>query len=251
MSSVPLGNGPHVTTSPQLSPLTTKSQFGESYDAEASTNFRVTPERGNALGEGEDVQGKQPEQRKPDVAGGESGDDSCLDHGVEGTEVLNESLGDPGKTDASDESTLHRVREVREQQGISLRSMSRRLGVDIKTCRKLEDPARDLTLSELQSIQAALEVPLQDLLVDRNCLSRPVEERAKMIRIMKTAVALRELKTSQRAERMTQMLCEQLVEVMPELAEVSGWPQFGARRGKSALGRVLSQQVDMSQLYSE
>lgn len=146
---------------------------------------------------------------------------------------------------------LNRIREVREQQGVSIRSMSRRLGLDVKTCRKLEDPERDLTLSELQSIQEALDVPLQDLLVDRQSLSRPVQERAKMIRIMKTAVALKDLKMNARAERMTEMLCEQLVDIMPELAEVSGWPQFGARRGKSALGRVLAQQIDMSQFNAE
>ena len=153
--------------------------------------------------------------------------------------------------ECEDLSVLNRIREVREQQGVSIRSMSRRMGLDIRTCRKLEDPERDLTLSELQMIQQALDVPLQDLLVDRQSLSRPVEERAKMIRIMKTAVALRELKVNTRANRMAEMLCEQLVDIMPELAEVSGWPQFGARRGKSALGRVLAQQIDMSQLMSE
>ena len=146
---------------------------------------------------------------------------------------------------------LNRIREVREQQGVSIRSMARRLGVDLKTCRALEDPKRDLSLSELHAIQSALDVPLCDLLEDRQSLSRPVEERAKMIKIMKTAVALRETKSNSRVQRMAQMLCEQLIDLMPELEEVGGWPQFGARRGKSALGRVLAQQVDMSQLPSE
>lgn len=143
---------------------------------------------------------------------------------------------------------LHRIREVREQQGISVRSMSKRLGMDAKRYRQLEDSQSDLTLSELHAVQKALEVPFADLLEDHEALSRPVEERAKMVKAMKTAVALRECKTSPRVERMARMLCEQLVDLMPELEDVSGWPQFGARRGQSALGKALRQPIDTSQL---
>lgn len=143
---------------------------------------------------------------------------------------------------------FHRVQEVRAQQGISIRSMSRRLGIDAKTYRALEDPSNDLRLSDLSKIQQAMDVPMSDLLVDRDSLSRPVEERAKMVKAMKTAVALRDVKSSPRIERMARMLCEQLIELMPELKEVSGWPKFGARRGESALGKALCQPIDMSHL---
>ena len=47
---------------------------------------------------------------------------------------------------------------------------------------------------------------------------------------------------------MVTMLCEQLVDVMPELKEVSGWPQFGSRRGVSALGKALAQPINTSDL---
>ncbi len=143
---------------------------------------------------------------------------------------------------------LHRVREVREQQGVSIRSMAKRMGVDAKRYRQFEDPHYDLTLTELHAVQKALDVPFADLLVDHEALSRPVEERAKMVKAMKTAVALRESKVAPRVERMARMLCDQLVDLMPELEEVSGWPQFGARRGQSALGKALRQPIDTSQL---
>jgi transcriptional regulator with XRE-family HTH domain len=142
----------------------------------------------------------------------------------------------------------HRVAKIREQQGVTQRTLARRLGIDVKTLQSLERPESDLSLSQLLAFQSALEVPLIDLLEDHSELSRPIAERAKMVKVMKTAAALREVKTNPRVARMAQMLCEQLVEVMPELAEVSGWPQFGSRRGPSALGKALSQPIDTSDL---
>ena len=133
-----------------------------------------------------------------------------------------------------------------------MRSIARRLGMDAKTYKQIEDPSHDLALSELRAIQAALEVPFVDLLVDRNSLSQPVKERAKLVKVMKSAVAIRQAKSSPRIQRLADMLCEQLTDLMPELAEVSGWAQFGARRGQSAVGKALREPIDTSQLgFSE
>lgn len=142
----------------------------------------------------------------------------------------------------------HRVAEVREQQGVSQRTLARRLGIEVKALQNIEHPESDLSLCQLRALQAALDVPLIDLLEDSCELSRPIAERAKMVKAMKTAVALREAKLNPRVERLVTMLCEQLIDVMPELAEVSGWPQFGSRRGTSALGKALSQPIDTSDL---
>ena len=129
--------------------------------------------------------------------------------------------------------------------------MARRLGIDVRTYKQLECPTSDLSLSQLHQIQNALEVPLTDLLVERDSLSSPVEDRAKLVKSMKTAVAIREAKGNPRIRRLAEMLCNQLVDIMPELRDVSGWPQFGARRGKSALGKALSQPIDMSQIRAD
>lgn len=146
---------------------------------------------------------------------------------------------------------FHRVKQVREQQGISVRSMARRLGMDIRSYKQLEISTADLSLSELHRIRDALDVPLTDLLVERDSLSSPVQDRAKLVKSMKTAVAIRESKCNPRIRRLAEMLCNQLVDIMPELRDVSGWPQFGARRGKSALGKALSQPIDMSQIKTD
>lgn len=158
------------------------------------------------------------------------------------------SEGKGSRKSRAPRKNLHRIAEVRSQQGVSERTMARRLGMDLKAYRDLEDPTRDLTLSQLSRVQEALDVPVADLLEDHHALSRPVQERAKLLKVMKTAVALREAKINTRTDRIAQMLCEQLVDLMPELAEVSGWPQFGARRGVSAIGKVLQNPIDTSGL---
>lgn len=139
---------------------------------------------------------------------------------------------------------LQRIAEARQQQGFSLRTISRRTGVDLRTLRSHELPTADLKLSELRAWQAALEVPLVDLIEDDlQPLSSPVKDRALLVRIMKTVVALKEAGGSLRHQRLADMLFEQMVELMPELAEVGGWPQHGSRRS-SGSSRIIEQQVN-------
>lgn len=78
-------------------------------------------------------------------------------------------------------------------QGISERTMCRRLNIDAKQLRTIEDPEADLKLSQLAIIREALEVPFADLLVENDSLSRPVQERAQLLKIMKTAVSIKKM----------------------------------------------------------
>ncbi len=55
---------------------------------------------------------------------------------------------------------------------------------------------------------------------------------------MKTVVALTEVATSPRVVRLTTMLREQMIDMMPELAEIGGWPNYGSRRPTDQLGRI-------------
>ena len=161
--------------------------------------------------------------------------------------VNSKAVKRPGATGESPQ--IHnRVAQVREQQGISQRTMARRLHIDLKSYQALERPETDLRISQLTALQAALDVPMVDLLEETQALSRPVAERAKMIKVMKTAAALRETPSNARVERMVQTLCGQLVDLMPELAEVSSWPQYGSRRGSSAIGKALAQQISIADL---
>ncbi len=139
---------------------------------------------------------------------------------------------------------LHRLAEVREQQGVSHRNVARRLGLDMKTVRQQEQETSDLPLSVLYAWQQVLEVPIADLLLDNDGpLSPLVLQRARMVKLMKTAAAIQEKAESNSIRRLVQMLVDQLVEIMPELKDVGPWHSIGQRRTLEDFGRVVEQPV--------
>lgn len=152
---------------------------------------------------------------------------------------------------------LHRIRTVRRQQGISLRTAARHLGSNVQEIRSQENEANDLKLSDLYRWQKALDVPLEELLVEsERPLSRPVLERAKLVRVMKTAAAILELAPSAQVNRLARRLVDQLVELMPELKEVAPWHSVGQRRSADEYGQVAQRRIpaeffDASLLDSE
>ncbi len=147
------------------------------------------------------------------------------------------STGQPGQP-------LHRIQEVRRLQGMSLRTAARQLGSDIRSIRAQEQASSDLKLSDLYRWQRALEVPVGELLVeDDDPLSRPVRERAAMVKVMKTARTLVETAPQGGVRRMAENLVEQLLDLMPELAEVSAWHSVGQRRGLDEMGRIAEQPI--------
>ena len=132
----------------------------------------------------------------------------------------------------------------RRQQGVSLRNMARRLDVDASQVSLQEQETTDLPLSMLYEWQKILEVPVADLLVDSDGpLSPPVLERARMVKLMKTAAAIMEKAQSNSLRRLVTMLIEQLVEIMPELQDVSPWHTVGQRRTLDDYGRVVERQL--------
>ena len=134
---------------------------------------------------------------------------------------------------------LHRIADARRRQGISVRSVARRMQTSMDQVRRQEEPQCDMALSELYRWQQALEVPVADLLVDSDApLSDPVLSRARLLRIMKTARAIKESATSSSIQRFATMLEQQLIELMPELADVAAWHSIGQRRLPTELGRT-------------
>ena len=139
---------------------------------------------------------------------------------------------------------LHRIRTVRRQQGISLRTAARHLGANIREIRDQENESADLRLSDLYRWQAALDVPLEELLVEsERPLSRPVLERAKMVRVMKTAAAILELAPTTQIARLAKRMVDQLVEMMPELKGVAPWHSVGQRRSADEFGQIVLRRI--------
>jgi transcriptional regulator with XRE-family HTH domain len=139
---------------------------------------------------------------------------------------------------------LHRIGEVRQEQGVSVRSAARRMGVSMQEVRLQEQADQDLRLSQLLEWQRVLDVPLADLLTDCNSpLSTPVSERARMLRVMKTVKALAESTSEPPVQRLASMLISQLVDLMPELKEVSAWHSVGQRRTQEEMGRIVERTI--------
>jgi transcriptional regulator with XRE-family HTH domain len=155
----------------------------------------------------------------------------------------------PTFTTGSPSKVYHRIAEVRRQQGLSLRTISRRTGLEAKELRRQEVASEDLRISELQRWQQAMEVPLGELLSESgDPLSPTVRDRAQLVKIMKTVVALSEVVPNTRAERMVEMLREQLLGLMPELAEIVGWPSFGSRRPVEHMGKISELPISVRSL---
>jgi transcriptional regulator with XRE-family HTH domain len=132
---------------------------------------------------------------------------------------------------------LHRLGAVRLQQGVSRRTVARRLNIDLAAVRAQESETTDIALSQLYEWQKVLEVPLGELLLEADdSLSAPVQKRAQLVRLMKSALAILENANQETIRRMAQTLIDQLLEIMPELAGVGPWHAVGQRRRLDELG---------------
>jgi transcriptional regulator with XRE-family HTH domain len=160
------------------------------------------------------------------------------------TKTPPDAAGSDGHANGAHSPRLHRIRTVRRQQGISLRTAARHLGSTIRDTRNQEEESSDLHLSDLYRWQVALGVPLEELLVESDKpLSRPVKERARMVRVMKTASAILELAPPGQVGRLAKMLVEQLVDLMPELKDVGPWHSVGQRRSLDEYGRIAEERI--------
>lgn len=141
---------------------------------------------------------------------------------------------------------LHRLAHVRRLQGVSRRTLARRMNTEVSQIKLQEREDSDLRLSQLYEWQKALEVPVAELLVETDePLSAPVLRRAQMVRLMKTATAILERSHQVPIRRMAEVLVNQLVEIMPELAGVQPWHVVGQRRTQDEEGQAASRRLSL------
>jgi transcriptional regulator with XRE-family HTH domain len=126
---------------------------------------------------------------------------------------------------------LQRLAAVRRLQGISLRALARRLETTVAEVRSQQRPTSDIWLSQLYRWQRALEVPAVELLSDSaENLAAPIQKRAQLLRLMRTAVQISEAAEEEPVRQMALLLMAELTEIMPELESVSPWHSVGRRR---------------------
>ena len=172
-----------------------------------------------------------------------------MDHSEQNADIdsLKIKAASPSPTGRSfDYSTkpLHQLQAARERQGLSLRCVARRLGLTVTEAREKELQDSDLMLSELYAWQAALEVPMDELLNELDDkLSPRVLDRARLLRVMKTVQALRAATRTPAQTQLADTLYGQLVDLMPELRSVAAWPTVGQRRTGEELGRIVENPI--------
>ena len=145
---------------------------------------------------------------------------------------------------------LHRLATVRRLQGVSRRTLARRLNTDVGTVKSQEQENADIPLSTLYEWQEVLEVPVAELLVEADePLSMPVMKRAQLVRLMKTAGAILQRSQQVPIRRMAEMLVDQLVEMMPELADVTPWHAVGKRRTQDEVGQAAQRCISIEMFH--
>ncbi len=140
---------------------------------------------------------------------------------------------------------LHRLREIRAQQDVTLRALSRKMHVPMREVRAQEDPACDLPLTALYRWQQALRVPAAEILVEPgDKLSSPVNVRARLLRMMTTIVTILDKPQSERTTNLLENLRNEILAVMPEIENIDRWHGSSSARGADDMAAAVLRQID-------
>ena len=132
---------------------------------------------------------------------------------------------------------LHRLGEARRQENISRANVARHLGITLQDVARQECETTDLPLSVLHKWAKVLGLPVAELVKEPDVsLSTPLLNRARLIRVMKTAMALLQRSRNLQTKRFAQTMVDQLIEIMPDLRGVGAWHVEGRRRRLDELG---------------
>ena len=138
----------------------------------------------------------------------------------------------------------HRIRTIREREGISLKTISRRSRIGMQRLRQEEDESRDLTLSQLYAWQQALRVPISELVVDaEEALEEKIRLRAALLRLTRTAKTILRESRDPTVYNLARTMLNQIYEVMPEAASIGPWNEVGQRRSPKDLPKIVERTV--------
>jgi transcriptional regulator with XRE-family HTH domain len=139
---------------------------------------------------------------------------------------------------------LHRIAEVMEQENVSARAVALRMNVPQSQAAAESQPTSDLLLTALYRWQAALNVPLSEILGETDDrLSPQIRFRSSLLKAMRTVRSIQERADSEAVQRLGLQLAQQLLALMPELEHVGSWPTFGQRRRPDEPGAIWEKQI--------
>lgn len=145
-----------------------------------------------------------------------------------------------------DSRRLHRLKAVCRLEGVSKQTLARQLNLDAAAVSRQIQPDSDMLLSDLYKWSRALEVPAAELLVESDqALAAGVSRRAQLVRIMKTAVSIHKTTTEPDVQSAVASLMEQLIDMMPQLADVTAWPELGQPRRLDEVGVAAERRLTL------
>jgi len=132
---------------------------------------------------------------------------------------------------------LHRLGEARRQEDISRHNVAHHLGITVQDVRRQECTTTDLPLSLLHKWANALGLPVAELVEEPDgSLSTPLMNRARLVRVMKTAMAILKRTGDPQTKQLARNMVDQLIEIMPELRGIVAWHAVGKHRSLDELG---------------
>lgn len=128
--------------------------------------------------------------------------------------------------------SYHRLKDARLQEGVSLRSVAKRMKCPVSKVRAQESGQCDVSISDLYGWQRALKIPMGELLAGpMPGLDEMIRQRAGLVRAAKTAHFLVKKCRSVDERRQAEKIVNELCALMPELGEISAWPERRPRPG--------------------
>lgn len=141
-------------------------------------------------------------------------------------------------------TALHRIRDVMKAEGVSPRTVARRLKLPMIEVKAQASGAGDMTLSQLYAWAKTLGVSAAELLHDCDGSSKlEVMQKKALIRAARQVRMMIDHIPDSAARIIADNIFKALCEVMPELADVSGDQWVGAKRPTWELGRIADHPV--------
>jgi transcriptional regulator with XRE-family HTH domain len=141
---------------------------------------------------------------------------------------------------------LQHLADVRKAQGMSRSKVAGLLGISTEEVRRQELPSADLFLSQLYAWQRVLNVPAHELLrPPDHGLDPDIAKKAKLVRLMKTALSIAQAAQTPDERRMTAMFIDQLDDISIGLSNaVNPWPSVGKKRTFDDMGVAYDRRIN-------
>ena len=146
-------------------------------------------------------------------------------------------------------ATSHRLREIREQTGTSLRTIASKTGISIRKLRE-QERSDDISVGDLMRWRDALDVPTMELFRDSpDRIEEMVRIRAGLIQLMRSVRSIQQTELDEDQQAMAQNMESELQRLMPELDRVRAWPRNSHQARSAAEPARVESNMVMTELW--